>query len=187
MNSFSYTNPEKKSTIVFMYFVFYPMLFILAVETFSIILLLISGEEHLFRAIRFTTKVTTIATYPIWIFSSYATEKLKTIKYDEKENVLSVSYYNIFFRLDQKKFHLDNLDYKICLSHMPLTGIDVGVIIITDLSTKRTLMFESGLGFRKKDIEEIAVKLEEIKKPTYSYLHEKRKKIKKYASKSTKI
>ena len=60
---------------------------------------------------------------------------------------------------------MKDLSYRIYHIRAPFLLHRVTLIQINDKKSKRTLIFASGLGWKRKQVDEIADKLKEIKEP----------------------
>jgi len=95
----------------------------------------------------------------------YGGNRVMSIKYDYNNKVLSLWHYNWLFCRRQKQIFLENLSYRVYHIRAPFLFHRVTFIIIYDKNSKRTLVFASGLGWKSKQVDEIADKLKQIKEP----------------------
>lgn len=95
----------------------------------------------------------------------YGGSRVMSIEFDYDNKVLSLWHYNWLFCHRQKQVLWENLSYRVYHIRAPLLFYKVTLLQINDMSSKRTLFFTSGLGWKRKQVDEIADKLKEIKEP----------------------
>lgn len=95
----------------------------------------------------------------------YGGSRVISIEYDYDKKVLGLWHYNWLFCQRRKQIFLEDLGYRVYHIRTPFLFQKVTLIQIIDKKTKRTLVFASGLGWKRKQVDEIAEKLKEIKEP----------------------
>lgn len=159
-----YTNPKSRANIIFRY-IMYPIVCLLIVEA----LVAVSLMDHLTLKqivlyalpdpplLAFT--VVTVLLLTLW----YGGSRVSSIEYDEASRTFVVWHYNWLFQHKRKVIHLDDLRFSDYHALAPFLFYKVTVIRLTDTRHRRTLFFTSGLGWKRKQVDEIAEKLKEIK------------------------
>ena len=98
----------------------------------------------------------------------YGGSRITAIEYDNDSRTLSLWHYNWLFRPKQKEIPLCDLDYCDFQILAPFLFYIITVIQISDTRRRRTHTFTSGLGWKRKQVDEIANKLREIKEAATS-------------------
>ena len=93
----------------------------------------------------------------------YGGSRVISIEYDYDNKVLSLWHYNWLFCRRLKQILGENLSYRVYHIRAPFLFHKVTLIQINDKDSKRTLFFASGLGWKRKQVDEFADKLKEIK------------------------
>lgn len=164
MNTIRYTNQKKRWEVILRYFI-YPIICILIVE----IIAMLSVIDHLTlkQIILYAMPkmleyiVPSVISLTFW----YGGNRVMSIEYDYDNKVFSLWHYNWLFCRREKHIFLKDLSYRIYHIRAPFLLHRVTLIQINDKKSKRTLIFASGLGWKRKQVDEIADKLKEIKEP----------------------
>lgn len=164
MNIIRFTNPKKRWEVVLRYFM-YPIICILIIE----ITAMLSVLDHL------TLKQIILYAMPkmlVYIVPSvisitfwYGGNRVMSIEYNYDTEILSLWHYNWLFYRREKHILLKDLRYRVFHIRAPFLLYRITLIQIEDKKYKRSLIFASGLGWERKQVDEIADKLKEIKKP----------------------
>ena len=92
----------------------------------------------------------------------YGGSRITSIEYDDNSKTLSLWHYNWLFRPKQKEIPLCDFEYSDYHILAPFLFYKIKIIQIEDTRRRRTLVFTSGLGWKRKQIDEIVNKLREI-------------------------
>jgi len=164
MVSFKYNNPKRKWEIIFRYLM-YPTICVLLVETFVFITLSdhISIRQFVLYILPTPMLLTAIIVPVLSLTFWYGGSRIISIEYESGGKVLRLQHYDWLFRKKEKEFFLDNLSFHSFHICAPFLFYKVSVIRLNDTHAKRTLYFTSGLGWKRKIVEEIHEKLNKIK------------------------
>lgn len=99
----------------------------------------------------------------------YGGSRVISIEYDDDSKTLHLLHYNWLLQQKQKDILLSDLKFRIYHVVSPFLLYRVVLILISDTKRKRTLAFTSGLGWKWKQVDEIADKLKEIKEPVVDW------------------
>ena len=160
--SMKYANPKSRISIIFRYLM-YSIACVLVVDVFVGATLLdhLTIKQIVLYAIPSMLPYVGVMALPLTLW--YGGSRITAIEYDNDSRTLSLWHYNWLFRPKQKEIPLCDLDY--CDFHIlaPFLFYIISVIQISDTRRRRTLTFTSGLGWKRKQVDEIANKLREIK------------------------
>ncbi len=165
--SMKYANPESRISIIFRYLM-YSIACVIVVDAFVVATLL----DHLtFKQIvlyAFPSMLPYVGVMALPLTLWYGGSRITAIEYDNDSRTLSLWHYNWLFRPKQKEIPLCDLDYCDFQILAPFLFYIITVIQISDTRRRRTLTFTSGLGWKRKQVDEIANKLREIKEAATS-------------------
>ena len=143
----------------------YPVICILLIE----IIVMISLLDHLTlkQIILYAMpKILAYIALPVFLLTfCYGGSRVMSIEYDYDNKILSLWHYNWLFCHRQRQISWDNLSFWVYHIRAPFLFHKMTLIHIKDKNSKRTLYFSSGLGWKRKQVDEIACKLKEIKDP----------------------
>ena len=160
-----YSNPKSRASILFRYLM-YQIGSLLVLEVFVGLTLI----DHLTikQIVLYTWPamlpyiVVPVLAFTLW----YGGSRVSFIEYDYDSKTFVFWHYNWLFQHKSKVIHFDDFRYRVY--HIMLTPYFfflVTWIPIKDTRNKRILLFTSGLGWKRKQVDEIISKLKEIKEP----------------------
>ena len=162
-----YTNPKSRISIIFRY-IMYSIACVIVVDVFAGATLLdhLTIKQIILYAIPSMLPYVGVMALPLTLW--YGGSRITAIEYDNDSRTLSLWHYNWLFRPKQKEIPLCDLDYCDFQILAPFLFYIITVIQISDTRRRRTLTFTSGLGWKRKQVDEIANKLREIKEAATS-------------------
>lgn len=165
--SMKYTNPKSRISIIFRY-IMYSIACVILVDVFAGATLLahLTIKQIILYAIPSMLPYVGVMALPLTLW--YGGSRITAIEYDNDSRTLSLWHYNWLFRPKQKEIPLCDLDYCDFQILAPFLFYIITVIQISDTRRRRTLTFTSGLGWKRKQVDEIANKLREIKEAATS-------------------
>ena len=152
-----YTNPKSRISIIFRYLM-YSIACALVVDTFVGATLL----DHLTIKQIVPTMLPYVVVMVLPLTLWYGGSRITSIEYDDNSKTLSLWHYNWLFRPKQKEIPLCDFEYSDYHILAPFLFYKIKIIQIADTRRRRTLVFTSGLGWKRKQIDEIVNKLREI-------------------------
>lgn len=165
--SMKYANPKSRISIIFRYLM-YSIACVIVVDAFVVATLLdhLTFKQIVLYAFPSILPYVVVMILPLTLW--YGGSRITSIEYDNDNKTLRLWHYNWLFRPKQKEIPLCDLDY--CVFHIlaPFLFYIITVIQISDTRRRRTLTFTSGLGWKRKQVDEIANKLREIKEAATS-------------------
>lgn len=165
--SMKYANPQSRISIIFRY-IMYSIACVIVVDAFVVATLLdhLTIKQIILYAIPSMLPYIGVMALPLTLW--YGGSRITSIEYDNDSRTLSLWHYNWLFRPKQKEIPLCDLDYCDFQILAPFLFYIITVIQISDTRRRRTLTFTSGLGWKRKQVDEIANKLREIKEAATS-------------------
>ena len=156
-----YTNPKSRISIIFRYLM-YSIACALVVDTFVGATLLdhLTIKQIVLYAIPTMLPYVVVMVLPLTLW--YGGSRITAIEYDNDNKTLRLWHYNWLFRQKQKEIPLCDLEYSDYHILAPFLFYKIKIIQIADTRRRRTLVFTSGLGWKRKQIDEIVNKLREI-------------------------
>ncbi len=156
-----YTNPKSRISIIFRYLM-YSIACALVVDTFVGATLLdhLTIKQIVLYAIPTMLPYVVVMVLPLTLW--YGGSRITSIEYDDNSKTLSLWHYNWLFRPKQKEIPLCDFEYSDYHILAPFLFYKIKIIQIADTRRRRTLVFTSGLGWKRKQIDEIVNKLREI-------------------------
>ena len=156
-----YTNPQSRISIIFRYLM-YSIACALVVDTFVGATLLdhLTIKQIVLYAIPTMLPYVVVMVLPLTLW--YGGSRITSIEYDDNSKTLSLWHYNWLFRPKQKEIPLCDFEYSDYHILAPFLFYKIKIIQIADTRRRRTLVFTSGLGWKRKQIDEIVNKLREI-------------------------
>lgn len=156
-----YTNPKSRISIIFRYLM-YSIACALVVDTFVGATLLdhLTIKQIVLYAIPTMLPYVVVMVFPLTLW--YGGSRITSIEYDDNSKTLSLWHYNWLFRPKQKEIPLCDFEYSDYHILAPFLFYKIKIIQIADTRRRRTLVFTSGLGWKRKQIDEIVNKLREI-------------------------
>lgn len=164
MDVIRFTNPKKRWEVVLRYFM-YPVICIFLLEIIVMITLLdhLTLKQIILYAMPTMLRYIVLFVIPLTFW--YGGSRVISIEFDYDNKVLSLWHYNWLFCLKQKRIFFENLSYRVYHIRAPFLFHKVTLLQINDKNSKWTLFFTSGLGWKRKRVDEIACKLKEIEVP----------------------
>lgn len=165
--SMKYANPKSRISIIFRYLM-YSIACVIVVDAFVGATLLdhLTFKQIVLYAFPSMLPYVVVLVLPLSLW--YGGSRITAIEYDNDSRTLSLWHYNWLFRPKQKEIPLCDLDYCDFQILAPFLFYIITVIQISDTRRRRTLTFTSGLGWKRKQVDEIANKLREIKEAATS-------------------
>jgi hypothetical protein len=156
-----YTNPKSRISIIFRYLM-YSIACVLVVDVFAGATLLdhLTIKQIVLYAIPSILPYVGVMALPLTLW--YGGSRITAIEYDNDNKTLRLWHYNWLFRQKQKEIPLCDLEYSDYHILAPFLFYKIKIIQIADTRRRRTLVFTSGLGWKRKQIDEIVNKLREI-------------------------
>lgn len=156
-----YTNPKSRISIIFRYLM-YSIACVLVVDVFVGATLLdhLTIKQIVLYAIPSMLPYVGVMALPLTLW--YGGSRITSIEYDDNSKTLSLWHYNWLFRPKQKEIPLCDFEYSDYHILAPFLFYKIKIIQIADTRRRRTLVFTSGLGWKRKQIDEIVNKLREI-------------------------
>ena len=156
-----YTNPKSRISIIFRYLM-YSIACALVVDVFAGATLLdhLTIKQIVLYAIPSILPYVVVMILPLTLW--YGGSRITSIEYDDNSKTLSLWHYNWLFRPKQKEIPLCDFEYSDYHILAPFLFYKIKIIQIADTRRRRTLVFTSGLGWKRKQIDEIVNKLREI-------------------------
>ena len=156
-----YTNPKSRISIIFRYLM-YSIACVLVVDVFVGATLLdhLTIKQIVLYAIPTMLPYVVVMVLPLTLW--YGGSRITSIEYDDNSKTLSLWHYNWLFRPKQKEIPLCDFEYSDYHILAPFLFYKIKIIQIADTRRRRTLVFTSGLGWKRKQIDEIVNKLREI-------------------------
>ena len=156
-----YTNPKIRISIIFRYLM-YSIACVLVVDVFAGATLLdhLTIKQIVLYAIPSILPYVVVMILPLTLW--YGGSRIIAIEYDNDNKTLRLWHYNWLFRQKQKEIPLCDLEYSDYHILAPFLFYKIKIIQIADTRRRRTLVFTSGLGWKRKQVDEIANKLREI-------------------------
>ena len=156
-----YTNPKSRISIIFRYLM-YSIACALVVDTFVGATLLdhLTIKQIVLYAIPSILPYVVVMILPLTLW--YGGSRITAIEYDNDNKTLRLWHYNWLFRQKQKEIPLCDFEYSDYHILAPFLFYKIKIIQIADTRRRRTLVFTSGLGWKRKQVDEIANKLREI-------------------------
>lgn len=156
-----YTNPKSRISIIFRYLM-YSIACALVVDTFVGATLLdhLTIKQIVLYAIPTMLPYVVVMVLPLTLW--YGGSRITSIEYDDNSKTLSLWHYNWLFRPKQKEIPLCDFEYSDYHILAPFLFYKIKIIQIADTRRRRTLVFTSGLGWKRKQIDKIVNKLREI-------------------------
>ena len=156
-----YTNPQSRISIIFRYLM-YSIACVLVVDVFVGATLLdhLTIKQIVLYAIPTMLPYVVVMVLPLTLW--YGGSRITSIEYDDNSKTLSLWHYNWLFRPKQKEIPLCDFEYSDYHILAPFLFYKIKIIQIADTRRRRTLVFTSGLGWKRKQIDEIVNKLREI-------------------------
>jgi len=166
MNTIRFSNNKKRWEVIVRYFM-YQVFNIFLVEIIASMTKLdhMALEDIIIYVVPDTLKYSAIIVIPLTF--RYGGNRVVSIEYDYDNKVLDLCHYNWLFCRRQKQILWENLNYGVYHIRQPYLYHKVTLIMIRDKNAKRSLVFASGLGWKRKQLDEIADKLKEIKEPVF--------------------
>ena len=156
-----YTNPKSRISIIFRYLM-YSIACVLVVDVFAGATLLdhLTIKQIVLYAIPSILPYVVVMILPLTLW--YGGSRITAIEYDNDNKTLRLWHYNWLFRQKQKEIPLCDFEYSDYHILAPFLFYKIKIIQIADTRRRRTLVFTSGLGWKRKQVDEIANKLREI-------------------------
>lgn len=165
METIRYTNPKKLGEIAFRYCM-YPITCMILIEVFVMVTLLDHLSIKQFVLYAFPEVLSYIVIPVIILTFWYGGSRIISIEYKYDDKTLHLCHYNWIFRRKQRSIPLDDLNFCVYHIRAPFLFFKVTLIQLKNVRAKRTWVFASGLGWKRRQVDEIANKLKEIKEPT---------------------
>lgn len=164
MDTIRFANPKKRWEVILRY-IMYPVICIFLLEIIVTITLLghLTLKQIVLYAMPTMLKYIILSVVPLTFW--YGGSRVMSIECDCDNKVLNLRHYNWLFCRRQKLILWENLSYRVYHIRAPFLFHKVTLIQINDKNSKRTLVFASGLGWKRKQVDEIACKLKIIKEP----------------------
>ena len=165
--SMKYTNPKSRISIIFRY-IMYSIACVIVVDAFVGATLLdhLTFKQIVLYAFPSMLPYVVVLVLPLSLW--YGGSRITAIEYDNDSRTLSLWHYNWLFRQKQKEIPLCDFEYSDFHILAPSLFYKIKIILISDTRRRRTLVFTSGLGWKRKQVDEIANKLREIKEAATS-------------------
>lgn len=165
--SMKYANPKSRISIIFRY-IMYSIACVIVVDAFVGATLLdhLTFKQIVLYAFPSMLPYVVVLVLPLSLW--YGGSRITAIEYDNDSKTLSLWHYNWLFRQKQKEIPLCDLEYSDYHILAPFLFYKRKIILISDTRRRRTLVFTSGLGWKRKQVDEIANKLREIKEAATS-------------------
>ena len=164
MDTIRFSNPKKRWEVVLRYFM-YPVISILLIE----IIVMASLLDHLTikQIILYAMpKILGYIVLPVILLTFwYGGSRVMSIEIDYDNKILSLWHYNWLFCQRQRQISWENFSYRVYHIRAAFLFHKVTLLQINDKDSKQTLVFTSGLGWKCRQVDEIACKLKEIKEP----------------------
>ena len=156
-----YTNPKSRISIIFRYLM-YSIACVLVVDVFAGATLLdhLTIKQIVLYAIPSILPYVVVMILPLTLW--YGGSRITAIEYGNDNKTLRLWHYNWLFRQKQKEIPLCDLEYSDYHILAPFLFYKIKIIQIADTRRRRTLVFTSGLSWKRKQVDEIANKLREI-------------------------
>ncbi len=159
--SMKYANPKSRISIIFRY-IMYSIACVIVVDAFVVATLLdhLTFKQIVLYAFPSMLPYVVVLVLPLSLW--YGGSRITAIEYDNDSKTLSLWHYNWLFRQKQKEIPLCDLEYSDYHILAPFLFYKIKIIQIADTRRRRTLVFTSGLGWKRKQVDEILNKLREI-------------------------
>ena len=156
-----YTNPQSRISIIFRYLM-YSIACVLVVDVFvgATLLVHLTIKQIVLYAIPSILPYVVVMILPLTLW--YGGSRITAIEYGNDNKTLRLWHYNWLFRQKQKEIPLCDLEYSDYHILAPFLFYKIKIIQIADTRRRRTLVFTSGLSWKRKQVDEIANKLREI-------------------------
>lgn len=164
MDTIRFANPKKRWEVILRYFM-YPVVCIFLLEIIAMLTVIghLTLKQIVLYAMPTMLKYIILSVVPLTFW--YGGSRVMSIECDCDNKVLNLRHYNWLFCRRQKLILWENLSYRVYHIRAPFLFHKVTLIQINDKNSKRTLVFASGLGWKRKQVDEIACKLKIIKEP----------------------
>ena len=159
--SMKYANPKSRISIIFRYLM-YSIACVIVVDAFVGATLLdhLTFKQIVIYAFPSMLPYVVVLVLPLSLW--YGGSRITAIEYDNDSRTLSLWHYNWLFRQKQKEIPLCDFEYSDYHILAPFLFYKIKIIQISDTRRRRTLVFTSGLGWKRKQVDEILNKLREI-------------------------
>ena len=159
--SMKYANPKSRISIIFRY-IMYSIACVIVVDAFVVATLLdhLTFKQIVLYAFPSMLPYVVVLVLPLSLW--YGGSRITAIEYDNDSRTLSLWHYNWLFRQKQKEIPLCDFEYSDYHILAPFLFYKIKIILISDTRRRRTLVFTSGLGWKRKQVDEILNKLREI-------------------------
>ncbi|MDY6288851.1 MAG: hypothetical protein SPM02_05310 [Bacteroidales bacterium] len=159
--SMKYANPKSRISIIFRY-IMYSIACVIVVDAFVGATLLdhLTFKQIVLYAFPSMLPYVVVLVLPLSLW--YGGSRITAIEYDNDSRTLSLWHYNWLFRQKQKEIPLCDLEYSDYHILAPFLFYKIKIIQIADTRRRRTLVFTSGLGWKRKQVDVILNKLREI-------------------------
>ena len=162
--------PPSKITVILRYFL-YPIICISLIVLLCFITLKDRFSLWQFMSYEFPYTFLIGAFFVIPLTFWHGGHRLRSIKFDCKNQTFNIEYLNFFFREKRRLIHWKEFEYWVYHRRAPFLFFRITVIIIRDKVSKKKLIFSSGLGWKSKQLDVVAEKINSyIKKEPKIYL-----------------